>query len=73
MSRLLNASSNLRGSVEGPESTRDIVKRIEMRQSHAISNLKLQKTLFNNYKQQRKAWSNMRAASIKQTQTLFNE
>jgi hypothetical protein len=45
MSKLLNASSNLRNSFEGPESTKDIIRRIEMRQSHAISNLKLRKTL----------------------------
>jgi hypothetical protein len=49
MSKLLNASSNLRNSFEGPESTKDIIRRIEMRQSHAISNLKLRKTLFDNY------------------------
>jgi len=30
-------------------STRNIVKRIEMRQSHAISNIKVRKSYFDNY------------------------
>lgn len=53
-------------------SSSDVLKRIEMRHTHAISNLKLRKSLFDHYNQQRKAWSNVRASYIQKNINLFH-
>jgi hypothetical protein len=41
------------------------VKRLGMRQSHAISNIKMRKSLFDTFNSNRKQWSNMRGINNK--------
>lgn len=56
----MNVGTNHPTGNDEESKTRDIIKRIGMRQSHAISNIKMRKSIFDNYNNKRKAWSNIR-------------